>query len=404
MRSIDTRFRHVLRALWDGGRGWILVFVALGWFLTLGTRFVFPALFPHLRDAFALDLATLGALYTLLWATYGIGQFPAGIVGDRIGDRRSLILSTALSAGAVVVVMVAIGPWGLAVGMILFGVTSALYGPARFTVLNRVYPDYDGTAMGISESFGQIGNAALPALAGVLATMFVWQAGFLYLVPLFAIVAVGLWLVPSDYDEQTATGGDATTSRSIRELVASVCFPLSLLLAVVLALVMFIIQGATGFYPTYLVDVKGFPLGTASILFGLLFASGALIQPIAGAISDTFGARRTLFVMLGTLVVGLLLVPVATTVVHFIFVTVLLGSAPGTIPVIFSRMTSALPADVRGTGLGLLRTGSFLVASTGSFVVGNMADVGLFDEAFVLLAILAVAAFVVTIVLGRTNA
>lgn len=44
----------------------------------------------------------------------------------------------------------------------------------------------------------------------------------------------------------------------------------------------------------YLVTAKGVPDGTAALLFGLFFATGVVIQPLAGGISDRVGTRVAL--------------------------------------------------------------------------------------------------------------
>lgn len=394
-----ARVRRSVRPLWADGRGWILTFVAVGWLLTIGTRLVFPALFPHLRTALGLELSTLGALYTLLWATYAFGQFPAGFVGDRIGGRRTLSYSAFLSAAALLFVGFVRSFELLALGMVLFGATSALYGPARFTVMTRVYPEYAGTAIGLTQASGQIGNMVLPALSGIVATLFVWQAGVLYITPLFVIAGVGIWAVvpaPEDAD------GDADASgRPLREVVAASLFPLSFLLAGILALSMFLVQGVTGFYPTYLVEAKGLAPATASTVFALLFVSATVTQPLAGSLNDKVGTRKALLVVVGVLIVSLPLLTVARTLPQIVAVTVLLGTLFGGPPVAVTRLTNALPEEIRGSGLGILRTGYFLVASTGSFVVGTLADRGLFDESFFLLTLLAVVVFGFALLLGR---
>lgn len=373
--------------------------------MTLGTRYAFPVLFPDLRSAFGFDLSTLGALYTLLWVTYAVGQFPAGLFGDRLGDRRMLVFSAALSAGALSVVGLATGPGPLVVGAFLFGATSALYGPARFTIMTRIYSEYDGTAIGLTQSAGHVGNTVIPAGAGIIAATLSWRIGFLYTIPLFLIAAAGLWIVIPD-DADTLEGGrdgSVPSVGSIREIVVATLFPLTLTLTTILAIQMFVIQGATGFYPTYLIQEKGLPPATAATLFGLLFASGAATQPLTGALGDAVGTRRALLLVLGALVASLPLITVATTVPHLVAVTVLLSSAFGISPIVIPRLTAALPAAIRGSGLGLLRTGYFLVASFGSFVVGSFAERGLFDESFFLLGALAVVAFALAALIDRDS-
>jgi hypothetical protein len=47
-----------------------------------------------------------------------------------------------------------------------------------------------------------------------------------------------------------------------------------------------------------------------------------------------------------------------------------------------------LPEEFRGSGLGLLRSAYFLISAAGPWSIGLMADRGLFDEAFLCLALL----------------
>jgi len=64
----------------------------------------------------------------------------------------------------------------------------------------------------------------------------------------------------------------------------------------------------------------------------------------------------------------------------------LLADRLGVAPVSNAYVIAVLPASIRGTAWGTLRTGLFLIGATGSTVVGVMADRGLFDESFLLLA------------------
>lgn len=399
--NILSRTRTLARPLWSDGRGPVLLFVAMGWFLTLGTRYVFPALFPHLRTELALDLTTLGALYTLLWATYAVGQFPAGFVADVIGVRRTLTYSTLLSAVAVLVVAMVTNFEFLVVAMVLFGATSALYGPARFTIMSRIYPDYAGTAIGLTQASGQVGNMVLPAVSGIVAAQFVWQAGFLYIIPLLLIAATGIWFVTPNPEPAEDSDGESATDMSLREIVAVTFSPLALLLTSIMSLAVFIIQGLTAFYPTYLVEVKGFSTPAAASVFALLFASATVVQPFAGTLQDRIGTKQALMAMASVLVVSLPVITLTSTFAGVLLATLMLGGIFGTTPIALTHLTKSFPDEIGGSGLGLVRTVYFLIASTGSFIVGAMADRGLFDESFFFLSALAVIILAATLFIDR---
>ena len=396
--GIVDEARAIGRGLWREGRGWVLILVAMGWVLSLGTRYVFPVLFPAIRADLDIGLSTLGVLYTLLWVAYAVGQFPGGIVADRFGDRNTLVVSTAVTAVTVLGVGLAANAFLLAVGMVLFGLATALYGPVRFTVLSGIYDEYEGTAIGITQAAGQLGNALLPVGANAVAAYLTWQAGLLCVLPLFAVVTVGLWLVVPTRSAESSSAVDDLSTETLRYVLRHVTDRRPLALAGVLAITMFVLQGMSGFYPTYLADVKGLSSGDAALLYGLFFSSAVVVQPVAGSLGDLLSKRRTLLVGLGPLSLGLSLLPFASGRYQLTAVTVLLGSIFFVTPVAIPMLMATLPADIEGTGLGLLRTGYFLFGATGTTVVGVLADRGSFDESFlVLTALLLVAVLLVAV-------
>ena len=50
--------------------------IASGYFLTLGLRFVLPALVPSIKASFGIDNTTAGLAITVVWAGDAIMRFP----------------------------------------------------------------------------------------------------------------------------------------------------------------------------------------------------------------------------------------------------------------------------------------------------------------------------------------
>lgn len=127
----------------------------------------------------------------------------------------------------------------------------------------------------------------------------------------------------------------------------------------------YIYQSFTGFYPTYLLDAKGFDETTVSVIFGGFFGLGILIQPAAGAVSDRIGAKRTVGALLAMTLLGLVTLPVLQRPVHVGLLTVLLGAQLGFWPVAFTLMVEALSPEVQGSGLGVVRAVYLILAASG---------------------------------------
>ncbi len=379
-------FQSLLRELWRDGNGWILVTVGAGWFLSIGVRYVYPSLVPFFRTAFDLDLVVAGLLLSALWFAYAFGQFPGGVLGDRVGEGNILVVSMAVSTLAVALVAVSFDLWLLFAATIAFGFASALYGTTRFTIFTDIYSDEAGTAVGITMAAGSVGNTVLPAAAAAVAAYATWRLGFGLLVPVFIVTTVAIWYVVPGRTSSVRTATDPLSLKNGRQVLAAVTaggIPVVVTIHILLA---FVSHGFLGFYPTYLVDVKGFSPQLAAVLFGLYFAVGIVIQPAVGMTKDRFGSRPTLVIITGALFLGLVAVQFGRTAVHFALLTVLISHRNGLGVVTNTYIAESLPEEIKGSGLGLLRTSWALIGATSPIFVGYLGSLGRLNFAFLVLA------------------
>lgn len=233
-------------AVWNDDRGKILFAIAGGWFLSIGIRLAYPVLLPHLRDTYGLDLTEAGMLLSILWLAYAVGQLPGGILADRVGEGRVLVASTAISAVTIVFVATAASTPILFAATALFGFGTALYGVSRFTALSEIYPENDGVAIGVTMAAGEAGNVTLPAVAGIIATSLTWQFGFSFTVPLFLLVALGLWVFVPSHTAGETSAVDSVSLNSVRYVFSEVTRPTTLLVALIQILGYSIWQAFTG--------------------------------------------------------------------------------------------------------------------------------------------------------------
>lgn len=388
--------KRVITDLQGDGRGKALAAVAFGWFLSISTRMIYPALLPSIRSTYGLTLTTAGLLLTVLWVAYGVGQLPGGMLADWAGERSLLVGSSLLAVAMLALVVVAESQVVLFAGTALFGLATATYGVSRFTVLKDIYPDRLGTATGVTMAAGDVGNAVMPPTAGLLAGAVAWQYGFGFVIPFFVVAAVALWLtVPS------ATGTvPLREAFSVSDLAPLFRRPVVRHSIVLLVLWATVVQAFIGFYPTYLIDVKGIPSTTATLLFGFFFALGSLIKPVAGRAYDRVGVRSPLAVMMGVTALTLAVIPFANGLPSFVALTVLASAILGYETVVISNLTDRLPDGSRGTNLGALRTIYVMIGALSPVAFGWIADRGYFDEGFIGIAVMSllVVAFVLVYV------
>lgn len=371
------------------GQGRLVGAVAAGWLAVLGMRYVLPALLPQVRATFDLGNTGAGAVVSVVWLTYAVMQFPAGALIDRIGERRLLAGSTVAAAAGVGGIAVAPSLVPFVLACAVFGFGTGLFGPPRATVISRAFAENDGAAFGVVLGAGSVGAALLPAGATYVAARAGWRVAFALAVPAYLLLGAALWRAVPPRERVSGAGTlRADAARVAREVRRG-----PVVVAVVgIGLMLFVFQGLSAFLPTYLVSVKGLETTTAGTLFALLFVVGAVFQSLAGRLADRAGHHRVLVGTTAVSVLPLVALPLVDGVAALAVVSAAIGVRLGVAPVSNAYIVAVLADEVEGTAWGLLRTGFFVVGSTGSIVVGYLADRGLFDAAFVGLAGLTVVA------------
>ena len=394
--STFTSVRNEVKELWGGGKGRHLLVIASGWGVLLGTRMAYPVLLPYLRAEFDLSLTVAGLLVTFLWLGSALGQLPGGVLADRYSERTVMVAGAGLVALALVFVVAAPTPAVLFVATAAVGVGQSLYPIARITILSGIYPDRIGSALGVTMATGDLGQTVLPPVAGLLAAAIAWQAGLGFVVPLLLLVALALRVVlPAG--TPTEGGADAFSTGRVRDVVRELRRSNVAFVAFILFLYILVWQSFTGFYPTYLVEEKGLSSSSAGLLFSVFFAFGVLVKPLSGAAYDRVGMRTALVLVLVGPIAGFVLLPFVEGFWALAAVTAVVSTMLGSGAITQSFLSDSIPAEIRGTGLGVVRTTSATLGAAGPVLFGAIADRGYFDEGYVLLGAIIAAVVLLTL-------
>ena len=397
LRSVGNEAKE----LWGGGEGRFLVVIASGWGILLGTRMIYPVLLPYLRSSFDLSLTVAGLLVTVLWLGSALGQLPGGVLADRYSERLVMVVGAVVVALALVLVVVAPTSFLLFAATGVVGLGLSLYPIARITILSEIYPDRIGSALGVTMATGDLGQTVLPPVAGLLAATVAWQAGLGFIVPLLLLIGVVLWAVlpPAPPSESPM---DSLSTGSLGNVVGKLRRSNMAFVAFILFLYILVWQSFTGFYPTYLVEEKGLSSSTAGLLFSVFFAFGVVVKPVAGGAYDRIGMRSSLVLVLVGPVAGFVLLPFVDGFWPLAVITALVSTMLGSGAITQSFLSDSIPADIRGTGLGMVRTTAATLGAAGPVLFGSIADRGYFDEGYVLLGAVTVAVILLTLRLPKS--
>ena len=142
--------------------------------------FGLPAIGPDLRQEYGLSLPMLGAALAASILGSGLFLIAAGVVVDRYGARRSMLVGTGLGSGALAAAGLAPSPEPLVALLFLSGAGSAVVPIAGTRALFRAYGvDRRGWALGVRQMAVPLGGTVaalllpgLVALGGIAAALF----------------------------------------------------------------------------------------------------------------------------------------------------------------------------------------------------------------------------------------
>ena len=269
------------------------------------------------------DLQWIVDSYILIFA--GL-LLPAGILGDRYGRKRVLLVGLALFGGASVLAMQATGPATLVVARGLMGIGAATITPIVLAMIPTIFePRERAKAIGVTTIGLGLGVPLGPLLGGYLIEHFWWGSIFLINIPMAALALVTVAaLVPESRDPSPGrldlTGAALSTAGLVAFVYGIIAGPArgwtdGLVLATILGglalLAAFVAWQRRVAEP--MIDLGLFrrpaflwavvASTTASFgMFGLLFALPQDLQVVAG--NDAFGTGLRLIPMMLGLVVG----------------------------------------------------------------------------------------------------
>ena len=377
----------------------VLALISTGHFFSHFYTIVLPPLFPLLQSELAVSYAALGLLLTLPSLTTMVLQTPVGILVDRFGAKRLLVLGLGIMSAAVAAAGVAPGYSTLLVLMALMGVGNAVFHPADYAIMAaRVDHRRLGRAFSLHTFAGHLGWAAAPGTIVFLTALWSWHAalvtvGLCGLAVALVILFHGRELDVSNCDaDLEARDAKADTAavpvqRSGFRLLFSAPMLMFFLYMVMASVAT---GGLNGFTVTALVKLHGAGLtGASAVLTALLIASSLGVL-MGGMLADRT-RRHDLVLVIGSCIAAgiLVLIGMASLPMAGVFAAMaLVGLASGaTRPSRDMLIRAVAPSGSVGMVFGFVTTGMFVGGALAPFFFGWLIDEDLERWLFILAGI-----------------
>lgn len=349
---------------------------------------------PFLVNDLHIGYVQVGMLMGLYLLPGGVIALPGGMLGQRFGERRLVLIGLALMAAGGLVMAGSDGFAAVSVGRIISGIGGVLLN----VLLAKMVADWFGgkeiaTAMGVMLTSWPIGMGLALASLGTLAAAHSWR-GAVYITVVAAAVAFVLMLLFYRDPPLKPAEGDG-------RLVLGLA-PRELALAAIGGLGWGVFNASyvvfLSFAPAFLA-VGGRSVGAAGAIVSLGIWVTLLSIPVGGLLADRIG-RPNLPIAAGSLSVALAMLAFPyfeSPALWCVLVGILAGISPGAL---MALLPKSLPQTALAPGFGVYYTVFYLSMAAMPGVAGGLRDHYaspaapiLFAAALMIAVVLALAAF-----------
>jgi MFS family permease len=350
----------------------------------MAARLAISPVVPSISDAFAVPNSAIGLALTGMWLGYALAQFPSGLLADRYGERRVILVAVGGTAVASTLLAFAPSYSVFLVGTAALGIVAGLHYSVATSLLTRT-TDQIGTAIGIHTAGAPVAGVLVPMAAGAVGAWMGWRwalvLGTVFALPAVALVVSVIRARPPVRPEQSLWS--RVRPGPLVELLRRPPIAVTVALS---AAGMFVWQATASFLPTFLVAYHGYSASTAGLLFSAYFLVQGVSQPGLGALSDRIGRDEAASVAVGIGIVGYGLLIAGTNLGIAVAAVALAGIAMGWGAALMPKFMDHLDDHERSAGFGLIRTVYMVLGASGSVAVGLVADLFGWGVAFLGLA------------------
>ncbi len=343
-----------------------------------------------------LSARGLGASVSLAALFVGLGTVselvsavPAGVLVDRMGERRALVLAGLADAAAALLAMLAPSLWVFGLAIALAGPTGAVFLLARQSYLTAAAPaSMRARAMSTLGGVARIGMFVGPLLGAPVVHAWGPQAAFGLAVVGGVVAAVVAWASPDlGVHTRPSTPGEVVARVGVVEVVRR---HRTVLLTVGLGVLAI---GLARSSRVVVVPLWAEGIGLTAAQTSLVFGAAGLVEALlfypAGSLMDRRGRVWVALPVTVTLGLGLLVLPLTSTLAAVGAVTLLMsvGNGLGS-GIVMTLGADAAPAEGRAPFLGVWRLLSLVGHNGASVVVGAVAAVASIGAASITVGVL----------------
>lgn len=325
-------------------------------------------LFPLYLEGLHATEMEIGLVIALSSVAATALMLPSGLLIDRVGKRRILLLSVILATFPTVILSV-VRDWRTVIPFtMILNASFSFFVPARMALIaESATPENRATLFGLMNIAWPIGGIVSPVLSGYLIESFGWSLNFLVSAAIIAVSIVPTALLREKRGEPAVIAPDTPRislldRRYLPSMVLFFTFHFIMTTG---------IGGVNMILPLFLKN----QFHMSYHLIGLFFTSTSVVMLLtqipSGYLADRYGRKRQLAACIAAIPLLIGLLPLIDS---WIVLLVIFMAATGlwsmTWPSTLALLSDSVPAEVIGTAFGIRMTGIRLGFTMGPILAG----------------------------------
>jgi MFS transporter, FSR family, fosmidomycin resistance protein len=350
----------------------VLAGISFSHFLNDTMQSLIAAVYPILKDNYALDFAQIGLITLAFQFTASLLQPAVGHFTDKKAQPFSLAIGMLSTFFGLLLLSVARQYVTILIAAALVGLGSAVFHPESARIARLASGGRYGFAQSVFQLGGSFGSSMGPVLAALIVVPF-GQASIAWFSSIAFLAIVVLWRIGQWYKPQIATRraapldrhSDASNSRRVAIAIG--------VLVVLLLSKQLYIASLSSYYIFYLIDRFGVSTQGAQLYLFVFLAANAVGAFFGGPLGDRFGRRIVIWIsILGALPFTLALPYAGLNVgaVLTVFIGLTMSSTTSSIIVFAQELVPHRFGMISGVFFGV----AFGIGGLGAAVLGKLAD------------------------------
>ncbi|MFD0051496.1 MFS transporter [Actinomycetes bacterium NPDC127524] len=386
----------------------ILFVLFAGWMVAYLDRMVMSVALTSIGDDLHLSAASLGVVLSSFFAGYALMQIPGGVLADKYGSKRVMILS--LIAWSLFTAFTGFA-WSLVSLLVIrffFGVGESGFPAASSKAIAEYFPKAErAKAQSTMLSSNAFGAAIAPLFAAPMMVWLGWRNMF-FVIALVGLVLVAVYgiVLKKPLKQKEEEKHVETKQISMKDLLRT---PIMWKLVIAWFGLDVVIWGFASWLPSYLLKVRELDLLHAGFVASLPFFAGGISMVLGGLVVDKyFVGRERYFSIVVTILGALFLYLMFKTPSLQLAVTYQIISAfflYAGFAGIWSLPLKFLPTEVMGSAAGMINFGGQVAGFVSPMIMGFLITAfnGSYNAAFWFLILSSIISVVACFTLGDTK-